>query len=224
MIKYLVERIMVSSLKSAYRRICWVGPVPSFDDDRPIVLYANHTTFHDGYVLWLVSKKLFNREVHLWMEDWDNFPLFAAVGAQPFPRDDGAERLRTIRRTNTFLRENPRSTLIYLPEGELHAPEEGILPFPESVMPKLARIFPESQWLPVGIHLTSRGEAQPTLLLTGGEPHEVADGRERERLEACIHQLKGAARPCDRILLGGKQSPDESWNMRFLAPFFRRYL
>lgn len=224
MIKYLVERIMLSSLRKAYRRVCWIGPIPNFDPDRPIVLYANHTTFHDGYLLWLVSKSLFNREVHLWMEEWDAFPLFGAVGARPFPRDDARQRIHTIRSTAHFLRDKPNSTLIYFPEGELHPPEEGVLPFPENVMPRLGNILPDAYWFPVGVHLTTRGEAQPTLMLTGGEPHMSPDGKERDRLVACVDLLQSRALDCERVLLGGKKSPDESWNMGFLRPFFRRYL
>lgn len=224
MIKYLVERIMLSSLSKAYRRICWVGPVPDFDPGRPIILYANHTTFHDGYLLWFVSQTLFNRDVHLWMEEWDDFPLFAPAGARPFPKDDARQRIRTIRSTAQFLAEKPNSTLIYFPEGELHPPEDGILPFPPEVMQRLARILPKADWWPVGIHLTTHGEAQPTLLLTGGEPHAAPDGKERGRLIACVDALRTRSHDCERILLGGKHSPNESWNFRFMRPFFKRYL
>lgn len=224
MIKYLVERIMLSSLRKAYRRICWVGPIPDFAENKPIVLYANHTTFHDGYVLWLVSKTLFNREVHLWMEEWDAFPLFGAVGARPFPRDDARQRMRTMRSTAQFLASSPDSTLIYFPEGELHPPEKGILPFPEDTMQRLAKILPDAYWWPVGIHLTTRGEAQPTLILTAGEPHAIPDGKERDRLSKCVDLLRSDVLECGRILLGGKQSPNETWDFRFLKPFFKRYL
>ena len=224
MIKYLVERIMLSSMQKAYRRICWVGPIPTFDDSRPVVLYSNHTTFHDGYIMWLVSQKLFQREIHIWMEDWDNFPIFGAVGAQPFPLDNARQRIKTIRNTNQFLRNNPKSTLIYFPEGKLHVPEEGILPFPKAPMQRLAKIFPDVYWWPVCAHLTTHGEAQPTLLLAGGTPHEKPDGNEHERLTNCLNDLRSRAHPCETVLLGGKKSPNESWNLRFLSPFFRRYL
>ena len=224
MIKYLVERIMIGSLKKAYRRICWVGPIPEFEPSRPIVLYANHTTFHDGYVLWLVSKTLFNREVHLWMEEWDEFPLFAPVGARPFPRDDARQRMRTIRNTSKFLSAQPNSTLIYFPEGELHPPESGILPFPADSLQRLARVLPGAYWWPVGIHLTTWGEAQPTLLITGGTPHESPDGNERERLIDCTDTLQNATHECEYPLLGGKSSPNETWTFGFLRPIFKRYL
>ena len=224
MIKYVVERIMVSSMQKAYRRVCWVGPVPEFGTHRPVILYANHTTFHDGYLLWYVSNTLLNREIHLWMEEWDDFPLFAPAGARPFPRNDARQRIRTIRSTAQFLTENPNSALVYFPEGDLHPPEDGILPFPEDAMQRLARILPEAYWWPVGIHLTTHGEAQPTLLLTGGELHMSPDGRERDRLITCVENLRSRSHPCNQVLLGGKQSPNESWNFRFMRPFFRRYL
>ena len=222
--RFLVEQLMLSSLRSAFRRICWIGPTPDFDKNKPILLYANHHTFHDGYVLWLVSKKLLGREIQLWMEDWDNFPIFGAVGARPFPENDLKQRIKTIRRTGEYLLKHPRSTLIYFPEGTLHPPEEGIIPFPPKIMHQLNRILPEVQWWPVAIHLTTHGEAQPTLLLTGGEPHEHPDGQERERLEACLHTLRSQVHSCETLLLGGKNSPNEAWNLKVLRPLFKRYL
>ena len=224
MIKYLVERMMLTSLRKAYRRVCWIGPIPAFDPGRPVVLYANHTTFHDGYVLWLVSKKLFNREVHLWMEEWDEFPLFAPVGARPFPSDDAHQRIRTIRHTAQFLRTNPNSTLIYFPEGKLHPPEQGILPFPKDTMQRLGKVLPDAYWWPVYVHLTTWGEAQPTLLITGGDTHHSPDGAERARLIQCVDALCERTLECENVLLGGKKSPDEAWNFSFLRPFFKRYL
>ncbi len=224
MIKYLVQRLMLHSLHRAYRRVCWVGDLPSLPEGRPVVLYANHNTFHDGYVLWLVARTFFRREVLLWMEDWDSFPFFAAVGARPFPTDDATRRMQTIRRTARHLSEKPDTVLIYFPEGELHPPEDGLRAFPSDLMPRLARVFPEVIWWPVGIHLTTHGEALPTLLLTGGTPHPFPDGTEHQRLSRCTETLRSTSHECERLLLGGAHSPDEAWNMRFLRPIFHRYL
>ena len=120
MIKRLVSQMMMSSLKKGFRRICWVGPLPTFPEDLPIVAYANHHTFYDGYVLWLMAKVLLERDLILWMEEWDHFPFFAAVGAYPFPKDDAARRLTTIRQSTKRLTQNPNMCLAYFPEGKLH--------------------------------------------------------------------------------------------------------
>ena len=224
MIEKIVSHLMVSSLKKGFRRICWVGPEPVFEDPLPIVAYANHHTFHDGYVMWLLGKVLLNRTPILWMEDWRRFPFFAAVGAYPFPPDDSRRRLRTIRQTARRMARDPASYLIYFPEGRLHPPEAGILPIAAGGLERLDRIFPDKYWWPVGIHLTTWGEDRPTLLLSGGTPHRQARGNEAEVLREQLASLRASPHACGRVLLEGKKSEQEAWNMQFMAGWFERYL
>ena len=224
MVKELVARIMLSSLKKGFRRICWVGPEPIFEENLPIIAYANHHTFYDGYVMWLLAQQLLGRDTMLWMEDWDRFPFFAAAGAYPFPSDDPARRLATIRKTARRLATDPDSFLIYFPEGELHPPEAGLLPIDTNNLKRLDRIFPDKYWWPVSIHMTTRGETLPTLLLSGGTPHRTVTGQESDNLEAGLNFLKQQPHNCDKVLLEGKKSDDESWNMQFMSRWFSRYL
>ena len=224
MLKNLVARIMISSLKKGFRRICWVGPEPQFPANVPIVAYANHHTFYDGYVMWLLGRELFGRESMLWMEEWSRFPFFATVGAYPFPADDKSRRLSTIRRTAKRMAANPDSYLIYFPEGELHPPETGVLAIDKQNMQRLDRIFPDKYWWPVSIHMTTWGETLPTLLLTGGEPHKMATGEEVANLEKGLGFLRSSQHSCSKVLLDGQKSDDENWDMGFMAGWFERYL
>lgn len=224
MIDRLVSRLILNSLRKAFRRICWVGETPQLDPEKPVVVYANHHTFYDGYVLWLMSVNLLDRSPMTWMAEWDKFPFFGAVGAYPFPPDDAKERLRTIRQTSRRLRTDPRTLLFYFPEGVLHAPEEGIHPISSTDMVRLDRILPEKQWWPVAIHLTTRGESLPTLQLFGGEPHAKIDGNETQRLQRCLDTLRNKAQPCSHVLLEGAKGPEESWSFSVFGPWFRRYL
>jgi 1-acyl-sn-glycerol-3-phosphate acyltransferase len=224
MIDRIVSRLMLSSLRRAFRRICWVGTAPEFPADRPIVLYANHHNFYDGYLLWLLSTRLLHRKPVTWMAEWDAFPFFGSVGAFPFPPGDNHRRLRTIRRTSRLLREDPHSLLFYFPERELHPPEDGIRPISSAAMARLERIFPPASWWPVALHMTSRGDSLPTLLMAGNAYHECIDGREEERLREQLGWLKASAHPCERVLLEGHSSASESWNMRWMRGWFERYV
>lgn len=222
----LVSLLMRYELKRSFRRVCWVGAWPEPLPERPVVLYANHHHFYDGYLLWLITRHMLQREGVLWMEEWDRFPFFAAVGAHPFPRDDRARRLATIRRTARFFRTHPKSVLGYLPEGQLHPPEEGILPFGDGALQRLDRIFGGVLWWPVAIHVTWCGDKYPTAFLAGGTPHTDPDGSERERLEHLWHILCDSlpSHPPRHTLLDGRGSPSDTWSFSFATRFFERYL
>lgn len=221
--------------KQTFRRIAWVGPEPwiassagsgqaALDPERPIVLYTNHHSFHDGYILWQLVGHALGRPLLLWMNEWHRIPIFGSLGTLPFPTDDARQRLATIRETARRLADQPEHVFIYFPEGELRAPDTGLGDFDTGAFARLARLFPDdTQWWPVGSRVTWWGEDRPTVLLNGGTPHDAPDGRERERLQALLTELQAVPPGTGRTLLDGAASAHERWDLRVLAPLFRRW-
>ena len=218
------SQLVRRTLRRSFRRVAWVGPLPDLPADRPVVIYANHHHFYDGHLLWYFIESTLDRRGMTWMEDWDAFPFFGPLGAEPFPADDPRRRAATVRRTVERMRAEPRTMLFLFPEGRLHAPEEGILPFPEESFARFDRILPDEKfWWPVATHVTWRGESLPTALLSGGQPHTRADGDEADRLRACWTALRERAVEPSLTVLDGRKSPQESWNFGFLRGLFSRF-
>lgn len=220
----LVSWIIERSLRQTFRRVCWVGALPSLPETMPVVLYANHHSFYDGYLAWYLARHTLHRPTVTWMEDWDRFPFFAAQGAYPFPADDPARRAATMRRTARRLRTHPDSLFIYFPEGILHPPEEGIASFSSLPLDRLARLLPPCTWWPVAIHVTWWGESRPTALLAGGTPHTAITGDEHTRLSERWHALRSAPPETTTLLLDGHHSPQETWNFSLLHRLFERHV
>ena len=226
----LVEGLIGRDLRRTFRRVVWVGPEPwhgagaTLAPDRPLVLYTNHHSFHDGYLLWLLTRRVLGRPPLLWMNEWERTPLFGPLGALPFPVHDPAQRLATIRETARRLRERPEHVFLYFPEGELGPPDAGVAEFSPSAFGRLAKLLPaETQWWPVGIRVTWWGEDRPTVLLGGGPPHDAPTGDEHDRLCRALDALHDA-RPGDgRILVDGRPSAHERWDLARLAPLLRRW-
>ncbi|WP_245846025.1 1-acyl-sn-glycerol-3-phosphate acyltransferase [Longibacter salinarum] len=194
-------------------------------DTSPVILYANHHHFYDGHLLWYLLRHALGRPGTIWMEEWDRYPFFAAVGAQPFPTDDSRRRAATIRRTARRFREAPRTVMVYFPEGELHTPAEGIHPFPEGAAQRLARFYPEATWWPIAIDVTFWGDKHPTACLLPGTPHSAPDGNERDRLTRLWHTLRETLPEAPHhVLLNGRPSPTDVWDFSRFASLFARYL
>ncbi len=223
MISSLVAALMRYELRATFRRVCWVGDPPGLPPDSPVVIYANHHHYYDGHLMSLLLRTL-DRPGRLWMAEWDHFPFFAAVGAQPFPPDDPQRRIVTIRRTIRHLESHRQGALVYFPEGALRRPSAGIGPFPESAFSRLGRLLPSATWWPVAISVTWWGESRPTALLSGGAvtTHPPADAR--ARLSALWSDLRTAPPRSTDVLLKGRRSPSEIWSFSFLRGFFERYL
>jgi len=222
-LRWLVAAFLRWDLRRTFRRVTWVGPRLPELPDGPVIAYANHHHFYDGHLAWLLFRAHLNRRPTVWMEEWDRFPFFAAVGAQPFPPDAPARRAATIRRTARRFRARPRSALVYYPEGTLHPSEDGIQEFRPEAMARLARLYPTATLWPYAVHVTWRNEASPTALLTGGSPHEP-DGQEHARLHRLWRRLKTSDDPPTITLLHGRRSPEERWDFSFASAFFERYL
>jgi hypothetical protein len=216
----VVEGMMLRSLRRNFRRVCWVGDLPDLPADQPVILYTNHHSFYDGYLIWLMAQRLLKRPVLTWMAEFDRFPFFAASGALPFPPDDPKRRAATLRYTARLFQDKPETLFFYFPEGELHRPEEGLLPFDGDALVRLNRLFPTAIWWPFGIHVTWWGDALPTALLGAGTPHAHATGEEHAQLEAVWQTVRGAAPEETRPLLDGQTGPNESWNLSVLRRLF----
>ena len=222
-VRWLVEGLLRFDLHRAFRRVCWVGDWPPPLPDAPVIAYANHHHYYDGHLAWLLFQRCLDRPATLWMAEWDQFPFFGAVGAQPFPPDDPGRRAATLRRTGRRFHSSPETVLVYYPEGELRPPDEGIGAFDPEAPLRLARLYPEAVWWPLAVHVTWRGFARPTALLTGGSVHK-ADGHERERLTNQWHSLHQASSSPLHSLLDGTHSASEVWSFSFARSFFERYL
>lgn len=229
-VRRAVQALMRYELRSSFRQIVWMsdvppGETPSLPPDQPVILYANHHHFYDGHLLWYLLEDVLDRPGTIWMNDWDSFPFFAAVGAQPFPPDDASRRSATVRRTARRFRERPTTIMVYFPEADLHAPAKGILPFEPDATKRLTRLYPEAWWWPVAVHVTSWGDKHPTACLRPGRPHRRADGTEHDRLHTLWHTLRDTTpdAPHD-VLLDGRRSPSEVWDFSFTTPYFERFL
>lgn len=219
----LIER----DLTQAFRSVIWVGERPTLPPDRPVVAYANHHAYYDSFLVQRLAHRTLGRSFIVWMEKWDDVPLFGPVGALPFPPEDGKRRARTVRETARRLDASPGLLLLY-PEGVMGPPDAGLAPF-RADLPRLARVLPaDALWWPLAIRVTDWGQSRPVALMAGGIPHEEPDGSERQRLEAVLDRLS-EARPEHlasgeaHVLLDGRAGPDERWNLSWLAPLFRRW-
>jgi len=207
----------------SFRRICWVGPWPPRLPEGPVIAYTNHHSYYDGHFAWLLFRHALARPTTLWMAEWDRFPFFGALGAQPFPPESPRRRAATLRRTARRFRANPTTVLVYFPGGELRPPDDGIAPFDADTPRRLARLYPEATWWPYATHVTWQGDAAPVVRLRGGPPHD-ADGRERERLLRQWRALQDGDSFRGHTLARGVPGGAEQWDFSSAAPFFERYL
>jgi len=169
-----------------------------YDPSCPVILFANHHYWWDGYLgYWLI--RAWGRSMVVWMEAYRRFPPFEALGALPFPPDDPQVRARTVRRTVQILRTEPAALLLF-PEGVLHGDTERLLPFQRSLHWLACRV-PQATLLPLAIHIEPSYHQYPRAYLSVGAPFQSASTDETAWLaeaagavETLLRQTRADAR------------------------------
>jgi hypothetical protein len=175
-----------------------VGIGGLYDPSCPVILFANHHYWWDGYLgYWLI--RAWGRRMVVWMESYRRFPPFGAIGALPFPPDDPQVRARTVRRTVQILRTEPAALLLF-PEGVLHGDTERLLPFQRSLHWLACRV-PQAMLLPLAIHIEPSYHQYPRAYLSVGAPFQSASTDETAWLaeaagavETLLRQTRADAR------------------------------
>ena len=143
-----------------------------YDPSCPVILFANHHYWWDGYLgYWFI--RAWGRRMVVWMESYRRFPPFGAIGALPFPPDDPMARARTVKRSVQALRTEPATALLLFPEGTLHSDTERLLPFQRSLH-WLACRAPQATLLPLAIHIEPSYHQYPRAYLSVGAPFQSA--------------------------------------------------
>jgi hypothetical protein len=166
---------------------------------RPVILFANHHYWWDGYLgYWLI--RAWGRRMVVWMESYRRFPPFGAIGALPFPPDDPMARARTVKRSVQALRTEPATALLLFPEGTLHGDTERLLPFQRSLHWLACRV-PQAMLLPLAIHIEPSYHQYPRAFLSVGVPFQSASTDETAWLaeaagavETLLRQTRADAR------------------------------
>lgn len=203
---------MIRRSTRARLRNLWWNP-PQRDLTPPVILYANHHGWLDGYLMFHAVTKLGLRSLD-WIEEFDAFPLFAKVGGMRFARNDAMDRAKTIRRTIRLMRTEKRS-LVLFPEGTLHRPP-GLLPF-QPTLDLMARSVPGVSLVPVAILYEQSMHERPEAWLGFGEPHDFVSLEDAQvRVESGLADLrqKIADDFSFPVLATGTADVNERWDMR----------
>lgn len=194
-----------SSVRKRLRNVYYRTP-PSIPNP-PVILYANHHGWMDGYLMYLLVNKL--ELVSLdWIQEYDAFPLFRYVGGLRFAAGDVMDRAHTVRKTIRAMRKEAKS-LVLFPEGVLHRPPD-LLPFGRA-MQTVATKVPGVTLLPIAIRYEYALHERPEAWISVGAPHRW------DSLEECQERIGDLLLERDLtfdVLFSGTPDINERMDMR----------
>ncbi len=104
-----------------FQRICLLGEVPRCEAQLPLLLLPNHSTWWDGFFVYLLNKKIFCRQPYMMMleEQLRRYPFFVKLGVFSI-NPHSAIGVRASLRYAAGLMQQIRPLLLgFFPQGEL---------------------------------------------------------------------------------------------------------
>jgi chlorobactene lauroyltransferase len=165
------NRYVTGLLRRRFHSVRLCGETEALDREEayPLILYTNHETWWDGFLLLPLTIK-FGQNYRLMMEEKNlrRYWFFRKAGVFGVDLDSGAGRSASLLHAARLLREPVvRRTLILFPQGRLCSPYE---PFPEfrDGVSALARLAGGGGAVPVGIRIVQGRYPRPEAFLEAG--------------------------------------------------------
>jgi 1-acyl-sn-glycerol-3-phosphate acyltransferase len=177
-------------LRTSFRGLWVRGQLPSSEGG--LVVYPNHSSFWDGFVLHALSVHA-GWDAHAVMEEENlrRYRFHTALGAFSVRRGDPVSALQTLRYARRLLQQRPRATVFVFPQGEIRPANAPLGPLERGVE-VLARAA-QVRCVPLAIRYTFFEHEFPDVLLEAGTPHAPLPLPElAERLSEVTARLNAA--------------------------------
>lgn len=96
---------------------------------KPILIFGNHSTWWDGFIIWQLNRKIFNKNFYVIMLEASLKKLwfFQKIGA--FSINPGQKSVVNSIHTASNLLKNEDTLLLFFPQGKLHSIYENSFDF-----------------------------------------------------------------------------------------------
>lgn len=201
-----VDWLVMSSLRRGFSTVRLKvtsgldAPPPGAYLDRPAIYYLNHSSWWDGYLVYLLGRRVFQGDGYLMM-DIDflrKYRFFTWVGAFSIDRHNPRHAVQSLNYIAEVLQAKPGRSLWLFPQGETRANSRRPLHFHTGIA-AIARKLPACYLYPVAIHLDYFTAQHPEALLSVGPGLRIDDGaainnkalteQARLRLEETLDQM-----------------------------------
>jgi 1-acyl-sn-glycerol-3-phosphate acyltransferase len=151
-------------------------------DDRPILLFCNHTNWWDGLIVYLLTRQMSHKATYCMMEEKQlkHYRFFTWLGAFSVDLSSPLRSAVSLRYAQRLLQKKDTAIWIF-PQGKLSRPSD-----PVEIRPGtdyLAKNSPHALLVPVAMRYEFFREDRPNVLIEVGSPFAAVDSSE-SRIEA----------------------------------------
>lgn len=207
---WLLGRYVDAKLRSTFRGVWCAGALP--DTDEPLLMYANHSSFWDGFATYAFLKHQ-RRDGYALMEEHNlaRYRFLSRLGAFSIRRGDARSTLETFNYAQRLL-SKPRAAVCVFPQGVLEPRPARPLRLERGVelLAKRAGV----RCVPVAMQFAFFEHEYPDLVLHVGQAHAPETPESMaQRLEALMREQERLTQVTSLTpMLQGRRSVAERWD------------
>ena len=152
--------------KQHFYAIYLLDPIPYFDINKPLLLLPNHSSWWDGFFIYLLNNKILQRKIYLMMleDQLKQNHFFRFLGAYSIKSENSSNVRQSIQYTIDLLNRTEEAPLIcFFPQGELQSWNTRPIVFKKGLEFILKRIKTEINLCFLGIRIEFLGEQRPEV-------------------------------------------------------------
>ena len=163
--------------KRNFHEIQLLGTLPKIPDDLPVLLLPNHSTWWDGFFVYLLNKRIFRRTVYLMMleKQLSKYKFFAKIGAYSIEPENRRSIIESLEYTVELLNQEMPLVSIF-PQGQLSPWHTRPLGYKRGVEWILRKYGKSVTVLPLAIRTEFLGEKRPSVFFLFGPVNSLDAG------------------------------------------------
>ena len=153
-------------------------------NDRPIILFCNHTNWWDGLIIYLLTRQMPNKAGYCMMEEKQlkHYRFFTWLGAFSVDLSNPLRSAASLRYAQRLLQKNDTAIWIF-PQGKICRPSD-----PVEIKPGtdyLAKNSPHALLVPVAMRYEFFRDDRPNVLIEAGRPFAAVESTESRIAAEC---------------------------------------
>ena len=153
-------------------------------EDRPVILFCNHTNWWDGLIIYLLTRQMRQKAVYCMMEEKQlkHYRFFTWLGAFSVDLSSPLRSAASLRYAQRLLQRNDTAIWIF-PQGKICKQSELVEARPGTDY--LAQSAPHALLVPVAMRYDFFREDRPNALIEIGEPFPAVESSEGKIADEC---------------------------------------
>ncbi len=173
----IFQPYLTGLFKRHFHEIQLLGTHPKIPDDLPVLLLPNHSTWWDGFFVYLLNKRTFRRTAYLMMleKQLSKHKFFAKIGAYSIEPERRRSIIESLEYTVELLNQGTPLISVF-PQGQLVPWHTRPLGYKRGVEWILQKYGNPLTVLPLAIRTEFLGEKRPSAFLLLGAVHSFEAG------------------------------------------------